>query len=252
MSSPLQPLRLAAVVGVALLAGAGCAATPEPDPVPAPPVSLSPEASPSAAPGDDEPASDQGLSGGGSSSGGSSSGGSSGGGSSGGGSGGSSWPSPADCLAYNPANLSVQYENGRYLVRDGSTVVAAVSGYDGDGVVEKALAVAQRYRKHCFIGRGNGREDANTYVFDYWRDASGMKPAIPGQEDDCSSYDRTDLTADDMGSGHGWRVRENDHVLHVFDNERDARAGQQVLGKYGRICYLGSGDDNAEILTYFP
>src|SRR5690606_21813579 len=100
MSSPLQPLRLAAVVGVALLAGAGCAATPEPDPVPAPPVSPSPEASPSAAPGDDEPASDQGLSGGGSSAGGSSGGGSSGGGSSGEGSGGSSWPSPADCLAY--------------------------------------------------------------------------------------------------------------------------------------------------------
>ena len=54
-----------------------------------------------------------------------------------------------------------------------------------------------------------------------------------------------------MGSGHGWRVRENDHVLHIFDNESDARAGKLVLAKYSQICFIGdSGDDEQDVVNY--
>ena len=45
-----------------------------------------------------------------------------------------------------------------------------------------------------------------------------------------------------MGDGHGWRVKDHDHVLHEFDNETDARNGALVLAKYSQICQIGSLD----------
>ena len=76
-------------------------------------------------------------------------------------------------------------------------------------------------------------------MFDYWRDPSGQNPTIPDQADDCSPYDRTNLTVEDMGGTEGWRVKDHDHVLHVFYTEQDARAGQQVLSKYAQVCFIG-------------
>ncbi|GAA1602378.1 hypothetical protein ACFQY4_30035 [Catellatospora bangladeshensis] len=162
-----------------------------------------------------------------------------------------SWPSPADCVSYNPNNLTVHYEAGIHEVRDGSKVVARLHGGPGEQIGEQGLALAQRYKRHCFIGRGNGREDENAYVFDYWRDSSGKRTTIPGEDEACSSYDRGNLQVNDMGSGHGWRVKDDDHVLHVFDDESDARDGRLVLAKYGKICSLGSPpDDDQDYVTY--
>ncbi|BCJ74471.1 hypothetical protein CS0771_40150 [Catellatospora sp. IY07-71] len=162
-----------------------------------------------------------------------------------------SWPSPADCVSYNPNNLTVHYEAGIHEVRDGSRVVARLHGGPGEQIGEQGLALAQRYKRHCFIGRGNGREDENAYVFDYWRDSSGRRTTIPGEDEACSSYDRGNLQVNDMGSGHGWRVKDDDHVLHVFDDESDARDGRLVLAKYSKICSLGNPpDDDQDYVTY--
>lgn len=161
------------------------------------------------------------------------------------------WPTPEDCVSYNPNALTVNYEAGKYAVLEGSRVVVRVNGGPGQTIGDKILALAQRYRRHCFIGRGNTREDSNAYIFDYWRDSSGMTPPIADQEDDCSGYDRNNLDVNDMGSGHGWRVKDHDHVLHVFNNESDARNGKLVLSRYQRICFIGDNDDdNAEVVSY--
>jgi len=161
------------------------------------------------------------------------------------------WPSPENCISYNPANVTVNYEAGIHSVNDGNKVIMRLAGGPGDEVGQKGLALAQRYRKHCFLGRDNTREENNAYIFDYWRDPSGQKPTIPGQEDDCSGYDRTNLTVEDMGGGDGWRVKDHDHILHLFDNESDARNGKLVLAKYRTICYIGdAGDDNPNVVSY--
>jgi hypothetical protein len=163
------------------------------------------------------------------------------------------WPSPADCVSYNPANLTVAFANGAYTVSDGGKKVLTVSGYSGDNTGDQALALAKRYKKHCYIGRDNNREDHNQYVFDYWRNPSGVKTTIPGEDDMCSDYDRGNLTVEDMGDGNGWRVKDHDHVLHLFDNGKDAHAGDIVLSKYDQICQIGSGsdeDDNLRYVTY--
>lgn len=163
-----------------------------------------------------------------------------------------SWPTPEDCLSYNPAGLTKQYAAGIHQIMDGSRIVLRLHGGPGETIGEQGLALARRYRKHCYIGRGNTREEKGEYIFDYWRDGSGNTPSIP--DENCSSYNRNNLTVEDMGSGHGWRVKDHDHVLQQFDNETDARNGKLVLGKYSRICFIDQGYDglDRDPISYFP
>jgi hypothetical protein len=161
------------------------------------------------------------------------------------------WPSPADCISYNPRNVTVSYANGIYTVADGSTVVMKLHGDVSDDTGQKGLALAQHFGRHCFIGRGNHRDQPNMYVMDYWRDPSGLNPNIPDQDQDCSNYNRNNLTVEDMGDNDGWRVKDHDHVLHLFDNGNDARNGKLVLLKYSNICSIGNTfDDNQDAVNY--
>jgi hypothetical protein len=123
---------LAAAALGALAFAAGCGSN---EPSSAPPAALGGAADPTATPtAQPDPGdkgvgqgSDQGGSqGGGSQGGGSQGGGSQGGGSQGGGGGNppaSSWPTPEDCVSYNPANVTVAYDYGIYTVSSGGTVV---------------------------------------------------------------------------------------------------------------------------------
>jgi hypothetical protein len=155
-----------------------------------------------------------------------------------------SWPTPEDCVSYNPTSVTLTGDatSGTFTISDGSTVVMRLHG-QSDVVGQQGLALAQRYRKHCYIGRQNTRDLPGDYIFDYWRNPSGQTPSIPNQSDVCSPYHNHNLTVEDMGGGEGWRVKDHDHVLHVFDNESDARNGNLVLVKYGQICSIGNVDD---------
>src|SRR5262249_2340585 len=158
---------------------------------------------------------------------------------------------PEDCIAYNPNNLTKHYEAGKHFLTDGDTIVARASGGPAENVGTKLLALAQRYRSHCFLGLTNTRTDKNQYVFDYWRNASGATPAIPGSDDDCPDYNRNNLTVEDMGGGNGWRVKDHDHVLHLFNNASDANNGKLVLSKYGQACSFGDdGSDDPDVISY--
>lgn len=160
------------------------------------------------------------------------------------------WPTPEDCVSYNPATITVSYADGSYTVESSDTIVMRFVSQQDDTVQAQAKALAQRWTKHCYLGRGNTRTDQRgSYIFDYWRGASGMTPTIPGEDDICSDYNRNNLTVEDMGDGDGWRVKDHDHVLHLFDNGSDARNGKLVLQKYGHICEFGdsNGGDNDTI-----
>lgn len=168
-----------------------------------------------------------------------------GGGGSGGGSGGqaSDWPSPEDCVAYNPNNLTKKYEAGIWTINDGNTQVMRLHGGPSENVGDKGLALAKRFKSHCFIGRNNQREEKYSYIFDYWRNSSGINTTIPDQEEDCSQYERGNISVDEMGDD-AYRVKDHDHVLHGFDTKTDAEKGKVVLAKYNQICFIGNSDDN--------
>jgi hypothetical protein len=162
------------------------------------------------------------------------------------------WPSPEDCVSYNPGNVVKHYEAGYWAINDGTKQVIRVPGGPSEKVVDQALALAKRFKKHCFLGRNNTREEKYSYIFDYWMDSSGSAPSIP--DENCSNYNKNNLTVEDMGSGHGWRVKDHDHVLHLFDKESDAKNGKLVIGKYGQICFIGNppdGNEGQDLINYF-
>ena len=163
----------------------------------------------------------------------------------------SDWPNPEDCISYNPSTLTTAFSSGVYTVSSGSVAVIRVHGQQGDNTGQKALALAQHYKRHCFIGRNNPRPDPGPYSMDYWRDSSGQNPTIPDQENDCSPYNRNNLTVEDMGGGDGWRVKDHDHVLHLFDNGKDAQNGKLVIAKYSKVCSFGDGDNDQDVITYW-
>jgi hypothetical protein len=164
---------------------------------------------------------------------------------SGGGSGGqaSDWPTPEDCIAYNPNNLTKKYEAGIWTINDGNTQVMRLHGGPGDNTGDKGLALARRFKSHCFIGRNNQREEKYSYIFDYWRNSSGINTTIPDQDEDCSPYNRANISVDEMGDN-AYRVKDHDHVLHGFDTKSDAEKGKLVLAKYNQICFIGNSDDS--------
>lgn len=157
----------------------------------------------------------------------------------------SSFPVNGDCVSYNPNNLTVDGSgvSGTFLVENGSTVVIRVHG-QSDDVGQEALALAQRYTKHCYVGRDNNMDPKGDFIFDYWRDPSGQTPAIPNEDDLCSPYNNKNLTVEDMGEGQGWRVKDHDHVLHVFADQTDANNGDLVLKKYSQVCTIGDLTDS--------
>jgi hypothetical protein len=162
------------------------------------------------------------------------------------------WPSPADCISYDPAGLTTRYEAGIWTVNYGAIEVIKVHGDPSSNTGQKALALAQHYQRHCFLGRGVSYDDSKgEYIFDYWRDPSGRNPAIADQADDCSPYNKNNLTADDMGNGDGWRVKDHDHVLALFFTQSDANKGKLVLSKYSQICFIGDGTDGQDQVSYF-
>src|SRR5262252_377776 len=110
------------------------------------------------------------------------------------------WPTPGDCINYNPNNLTTKYEAGIWTVNDGGTQVMRLHGGPTDNTGQKGLALAKQYKSHCFIGRNNSRTERYSYIFDYWRNPSGISTTIPDQADDCSPYNRNNLTVDDMGN----------------------------------------------------
>ena len=153
---------------------------------------------------------------------------------------GGGWPSPEDCVSYDPANAKRNYDGEAWTVSDGSVeVLRVVQPNAADSTGLKLALLASQYKRHCYIGRGRMYEDTNNQVFDYWRDPSGKTEFMPDQDKDCSAYDRTSLTVEDMGGNEGWRVKDHDHVLQLLFTEQDARAGQLVLSKYAKICLIG-------------
>lgn len=156
----------------------------------------------------------------------------------------SDWPANGDCVSYHPDNLTVTGSGatGLFTVADGATVVIRVPG-QSDDVGQQALALARRYSTHCYLGRTNNLDPKGDYIFDYWRNPSGRNTTITGEEDLCSPYDNKNLTVEDLGDGNGWRVKDHDHVLHLFATRSDADNGALVLRKYSQVCAIGDNDD---------
>jgi hypothetical protein len=71
-----------------------------------------------------------------------------------------------DCFSYDADRLSIVDEGeGGWLLTDGS---ARMSVLDDEADAKRALALAERHAKQCFIGRGNTRSERYEYIIEYW------------------------------------------------------------------------------------
>ncbi len=170
------------------------------------------------------------------------------------GGGGGDWPSPEDCVNYNPGNATLATGNGGdWSVSAGGQQL--ISGYGGgsDDAGETALALVKHFRTVCYVGRGNDRDDLEDYTLEYWKNPTGTNSPLLYDEDDCSGYNPGNLQVDDTGET-GWRVKDHDHPLQHFTSQNQANNGRIVLRKYDRICQIrtqSNDDDTLSVISYF-
>jgi hypothetical protein len=161
------------------------------------------------------------------------------------------WPASEDCISHDPSDLAVVYNSGQavWQVLEGGT--HAMLAYKRKVDADTAIAVARRYKKHCFIGRNNTRPDRTRYIMDYYRDPSGMRTLISSP--DCFPHAAPDLLIKDGGSD-GWYLMNGSESMELFDTKADAEAAMLVFKHFTKHCYIGrgySGPDRLEYITNY-
>jgi hypothetical protein len=154
------------------------------------------------------------------------------------------WPSPADCVSHNPANITTTYEGGLWKVVDGSHSLMAFKQLSD---ATAASLLAKGHKKHCFIGRSNTRPERERYIMDYWLEP--VAGAAPVPSPDCIAHNPANLTIHDLGAD-GWRVQDGSQYIVILDTKTDAEDAVKVMKHYNRNCYIGRGYAGADRLKY--
>jgi hypothetical protein len=151
-------------------------------------------------------------------------------------------PAHRDCLNHNPNTLRIEPNLGAWLLTDGYSRMAM---FDSRDDAAKALALAQRYTLHCFIGRHSSNRPGVTaftrrnYILNYWDGPTGKATAIPAET--CTNYDPAQLRMADKGVN-GWIVTDGRALTLTLDNEADATAAVALAKRYTAYCTIGHHD----------
>ena len=148
--------------------------------------------------------------------------------------------------------MTVHYEAGIFQVNEGTKIVARLHGGPGTNVGQQGLALAQRYARHCYLGRANTRtEDRGAYIFDYWRDPTGKSTDDPGRGGCLLGLQQEQPHRREHGrlrTAGGSRTTTTCCTCSTTGS--DANNGKLVIAKYSHICAIG-GDDNQDYTSYF-
>lgn len=157
------------------------------------------------------------------------------------------WPASEDCISHDPNALAIVHNTTAdvWQVVEGGT--HSMLAYKREIDAQTGLAVAKRYKKHCFIGRNNSRTERYRYIMDYYRDPSGIITVIPSP--DCLTHNGANLSIEDLGAT-GWRVNQGGEAIALFDTKADAQAAILVMKHYNRHCYIGRGYSGSDRLKY--
>lgn len=154
-----------------------------------------------------------------------------------------------DCSSYDPNTIQIIGDSGRDGLPAFSLVAPAGGGLfefiatfatSDDG--QRALAMAQRYRQDCFIGRDNRRADRDAYVTPYWQTSTGRQTAIDGE--DCDAYNPASLSIANRGAA-GWAVTSGTAVFGLLDTEADAGRLLAVMRPFANQCFIGRRNTRA-------
>jgi len=148
------------------------------------------------------------------------------------------------CDPYSTATLSVIPTEDYWTLWDGVQFLE-IMATQADAA--NALALAQRYRTNCSIGRDNARANREAYITQYWKDTTGAATTI--SPEDCTPYATANLQVVDLGAT-GWAVSDGTRQLLLLDNQADANGALGVLKQYSSQCFIGRGNTRADPLRF--
>jgi hypothetical protein len=150
-----------------------------------------------------------------------------------------------DCLLYNPRDLKIVDEGASgWLLTDGRSRMLIL---DNRHDAEKALALAQRYTAHCFIGRDNTKPNRDDYVHEYWLGDSGIETVIPNE--DCISYNPDRLRIVDEGAS-GFLLTDGFSRMAMFATREDAEEGLRLAQLNTKQCFIGRNNSRPNRKDY--
>jgi hypothetical protein len=145
-------------------------------------------------------------------------------------------PLHRDCQVYNPDTLTIErLDTGVWRLQDGGMWMA---GFATEAEGKNALALAQRFREMCFIGRMNRRPlaERGDYILYYWQGPSGKQTTIDPEQ--CQAYDPGKLHIADKGSV-GWVVTDDAGLTLTLGSEDDATAALALAKEHKARCSIG-------------
>jgi hypothetical protein len=148
---------------------------------------------------------------------------------------------PNDCSSYFPAELTVLSGGGNFTVAAplGPTTYSLLAAFATEADAAAGLAVFQRYRNYCFVGRNTTRTPRLDYVVGYWLNQFGLATTI--NNEDCEPYDRATVAVVDRGAT-GWAVMASGRQLQLLDTAADATTMASMIRTYSNQCYIGRGN----------
>jgi hypothetical protein len=161
--------------------------------------------------------------------------------------------SPEDCVSYDPANLTVAASGDAWVLRDGGH---SMKLFDTAADAEDALRVARRWTKLCFIGRANTGPDRYRYIINYFKDPSSLPLGLAPVTLECITYDAGNLALYEGPAhpadptNHEWALHSGATPLLHFANQPDAERGRIVASGFGRLCFIGAGNDRPDPYRY--
>ena len=142
-----------------------------------------------------------------------------------------------DCVNYDPAPLKVASDRtAGWVITDGGSNLLTL---DNETDARRALALAGRYKSHCFLGRGNTRPNRSDYVIEYWEAPTGAPTRI--DVEDCVRYDKATLRIAEAGA-QGFVLTDGRSRLLAADTRKDAQKAWDIAQQHSMLCFIGRGN----------
>jgi len=159
--------------------------------------------------------------------------------------GGAGGGAPAeDCLSYEPSLLVLKNEKkaGWAVQHHGQALLR----FDKKNEAEQALALARRYKQHCYIGRRNNRPDSTQYYIEYWKGPSDVRTEIKKEE--CQPYTRDLLQV--IETTKDWELRAGTTFLVRAASKADADRVKAIASNHFAFCQIGHRNTRANHRLY--
>jgi hypothetical protein len=108
------------------------------------------------------------------------------------------------------------------------------------------MAVARRYKQHCYVGRLNTRPDSTRYYVEYWKSPSDQRTEIKREE--CRPYDRSQLQV--VQTATDWEIRAGGVMLVRAVSRADADRILAIAQSHQAFCEIGQRNTRANRRLY--